>query len=56
MSLHRCGGNVGDACNIPLPQYVLDVAAQGHDIFYKDQFGSTDSGKQYKLTIDVLRQ
>jgi len=25
MSFHQCGGNVGDSCNIPLPQWVLNV-------------------------------
>ena len=25
MSFHQCGGNVGDACFIPLPEWVLEV-------------------------------
>jgi len=37
MSFHRCGGNVGDRCYIPLPQWVLDAAANNSDIFFKDQ-------------------
>lgn len=39
MSFHQCGGNVGDDCNIPLPQWVLD---SGDDIFYQDQDGNID--------------
>ena len=39
MSFHQCGGNVGDACDIPLPQWVL---ASSDDIFYEDQDGHVD--------------
>eukprot|EP00753_Platysulcus_tardus_P021351 PLAT886.2.p2 GENE.PLAT886.2~~PLAT886.2.p2 ORF type:complete len:350 (-),score=175.92 PLAT886.2:61-1110(-) len=42
MSFHRCGGNVGDACNIPLPSWVLDVGNSNPDIFYKDSSGHYD--------------
>ncbi|GJQ08853.1 hypothetical protein GpartN1_g644.t1 [Galdieria partita] len=42
MSFHRCGGNVGDRCYIPLPQWVLDAAANNSDIFFKDQEGNID--------------
>jgi beta-amylase len=42
MSFHRCGGNVGDRCYIPLPQWVLDAAANNSDIFFKDQEGNVD--------------
>jgi len=34
-SFHRCGGNVGDSCNIPLPPFVLE--AEG--IWYTDSEG-----------------
>lgn len=37
-SFHMCGGNVGDACSIPLPSFL-----QSHkDIWYKDQSGNED--------------
>eukprot|EP00164_Ancoracysta_twista_P009651 GFYU01014361.1.p1 GENE.GFYU01014361.1~~GFYU01014361.1.p1 ORF type:complete len:471 (-),score=141.00 GFYU01014361.1:75-1487(-) len=36
MSFHECGGNVGDACNIPLPSW----ATQDKDIFYQDREGN----------------
>ena len=39
MSFHQCGGNVGDTCNIPLPQYVLDVGQKDAGIFYTDREG-----------------
>ena len=38
MSFHECGGNVGDACDIPLPPWVL----QTENIWYKDQQGNED--------------
>jgi len=38
-SFHKCGGNVGDAVSIPLPQWVLDVGKQDPDIFYTDAAG-----------------
>jgi beta-amylase len=42
MSFHQCGGNVGDACNIPLPGWVLRVAQQTPDLFYRDREGLYD--------------
>lgn len=36
MSFHQCGGNVGDACFITLPQWVLEVGNENPDIFYTD--------------------
>ncbi|KAL0223986.1 hypothetical protein P9112_003376 [Eukaryota sp. TZLM1-RC] len=41
-SFHRCGGNVGDTCDIPLPQWVLDTGKQNPDIWYTDQHGHRD--------------
>jgi len=35
-SFHRCGGNVGDDCNIPLPSWVLETSS----VYYKDQNGA----------------
>jgi len=42
MSFHRCGGNVGDTCNIPLPQWVRDIGAQDKNIWYQDQNKNSD--------------
>ncbi|TVU31646.1 hypothetical protein EJB05_23342 [Eragrostis curvula] len=39
MSFHQCGGNVGDSCNIPLPQWVLDEMSSNPDIVYTDRSG-----------------
>ena len=38
MSFHECGGNVGDACDIPLPPWVISAGKQ-NDAFYKGTFG-----------------
>ena len=53
MSFHQCGGNVGDAVNIPLPQWVLDVGESDPDIFYTNRAGNRN--KEY-LTIGVDNQ
>lgn len=37
MSFHSAGGNVGDTCKVPLPQWVLDVGESDPDIFYTDK-------------------
>jgi len=42
MSFHRCGGNVGDECNIPLPSFVTSVGNSNSDIYYKDYNGKPD--------------
>ncbi|KAK3028443.1 hypothetical protein RJ639_039035 [Escallonia herrerae] len=42
MSFHQCGGNVGDAVNIPLPKWVLDVGEKDPDIFYTNRAGTRD--------------
>ncbi|GIQ88623.1 glycoside hydrolase, family 14, partial [Kipferlia bialata] len=42
MSFHRCGGNVGDDCDIPLPGWVLDVVAHDWDLLYTDQWNNHD--------------
>jgi beta-amylase len=36
LSFHQCGGNTGDTCSIPIPQFVRD---SGNDGFYKDRNG-----------------
>ncbi|KAL9232588.1 hypothetical protein vseg_007685 [Gypsophila vaccaria] len=40
MSFHQCGGNVGDAVSIPLPQWVLNVGNSNPDIFYTNRSGT----------------
>jgi len=37
LSFHQCGGNVGDTCNIPIPQFVRDCRP-----FWKDAEGHLD--------------
>ncbi|EKE37411.1 hypothetical protein ENUP19_0194G0028 [Entamoeba nuttalli] len=39
MSFHKCGGNVGDSVNIPIPQWVRN-AGSSHDAFFKDPQGN----------------
>lgn len=39
MSFHQCGGNVGDTCVIPLPQWVLKLGDLMPDVFFKDSAG-----------------
>ncbi|KAK4255383.1 hypothetical protein QN277_008390 [Acacia crassicarpa] len=45
MSFHQCGGNVGDAVTIPIPQWVLDIGESNPDIFYTNRSGTRD--KEY---------
>ncbi|CAN6460635.1 unnamed protein product [Victoria cruziana] len=39
MSFHRCGGNVGDCCTIPLPRWVVEEIDRDQDLTYTDQWG-----------------
>ncbi|CAN1150308.1 Beta-amylase 1, chloroplastic [Linum perenne] len=39
MSFHQCGGNVGDSCNIPLPNWVVEEIEKDKDLAYTDQWG-----------------
>ena len=39
-SFHKCGGNVGDTCNIPLPSFVTSSSQQP---FFIDQDGHVDN-------------
>ncbi|KDP25878.1 hypothetical protein JCGZ_22908 [Jatropha curcas] len=50
MSFHQCGGNIGDAVFIPIPQWVRDVGEYDPDIFYTNRAGTRN--KEY-LTIGV---
>ncbi|KAL2524618.1 Beta-amylase 5 [Abeliophyllum distichum] len=53
MSFHQCGGNVGDAVYIPIPDWVLAVGEQDPDIFYTNRSGTRD--KEYlSLGVDNL--
>ncbi|KAL9259121.1 Beta-amylase-like protein [Drosera capensis] len=45
MSFHQCGGNIGDAVNIPLPQWVLNIGESNPDIFYTN--GTGNRNKEY---------
>ncbi|KAI5078612.1 hypothetical protein GOP47_0006283 [Adiantum capillus-veneris] len=39
MSFHQCGGNVGDSCFIPLPNWVVEEVDGNPDLAYTDQHG-----------------
>ena len=43
LSFHRCGGNVGDTCNIPIPSWVRRIGETNPNIYYTDRNG-------YRLT------
>jgi beta-amylase len=53
MSFHQCGGNVGDTCDIQLPQFVRDVGNSNPDIWYTDQHQNRD---QEYLSLGVDNQ
>lgn len=42
-SFHQCGGNVGDACDISLPPWVLSVGNSNPGIYYTDREGNTNT-------------
>ncbi|URE49025.1 beta-amylase [Musa troglodytarum] len=50
MSFHQCGGNIGDAVDIPLPRWVRDVGESDPDIYYTNRSGTRN--REY-LTIGV---
>ncbi|KAL6871501.1 hypothetical protein ACP4OV_014330 [Aristida adscensionis] len=50
MSFHACGGNVGDAVNIPIPQWVRVIGEDDLDVFYTSSTGARN--REY-LTIGV---
>ncbi|GMH33910.1 hypothetical protein BSKO_01744 [Bryopsis sp. KO-2023] len=39
MSFHAAGGNVGDTCEVPLPEWILEIGEDNPDIFYTDRQG-----------------
>ncbi|KAI6697467.1 hypothetical protein NL676_017586 [Syzygium grande] len=53
MSFHQCGGNVGDAVNIPIPQWILGIGEKDTDIFYTNRNGNRN---RECLTISVDNQ
>ncbi|KAL0245013.1 hypothetical protein GEMRC1_009093 [Eukaryota sp. GEM-RC1] len=53
-SFHRCGGNVGDTCDIPLPKWILDVGKSNSNIFYTDKHGHPDE-EYLSLGVDNER-
>lgn len=40
MSFHQCGGNVGDAMYIPIPDWIRVVGEEDPDIFYTNRSGN----------------
>ncbi|KAL7718677.1 Beta-amylase [Entamoeba marina] len=42
MSFHKCGGNVGDTCDIPIPEWVIE-AGELNDAFFKDKEGNINN-------------
>lgn len=53
MSFHQCGGNIGDAVNIPLPRWILRIGDDDPSIFYTNLAGTRN--REY-LTIGVDNQ
>ena len=52
MSFHQCGGNIGDACTIPLPKWVLEIGNANPDIYYTD--ASMSRNNEYlSLGVDL---
>ncbi|KAL3647175.1 Beta-amylase [Castilleja foliolosa] len=54
MSFHQCGGNIGDAVYIPIPDWVrLDVGTKDPNIFYTDRSGNRNQ-ECLSLGVDNL--
>eukprot|EP00792_Barthelona_sp_PAP020_P007199 TRINITY_DN3121_c4_g5_i1.p1 TRINITY_DN3121_c4_g5~~TRINITY_DN3121_c4_g5_i1.p1 ORF type:complete len:452 (+),score=125.65 TRINITY_DN3121_c4_g5_i1:32-1357(+) len=53
-SFHTCGGNIGDAISIGLPDWVEAIGRENPDIYYKDQWGNSDP-EYLTLGIDDMR-
>ncbi|KAL7128843.1 hypothetical protein ABFS83_13G021200 [Erythranthe nasuta] len=53
MSFHQCGGNVGDAVYIPIPEWVLSVGEQDSDVFYTNKSGNRNP-EYLSLGVDNL--
>ncbi|KAJ6344158.1 hypothetical protein OIU76_005808 [Salix suchowensis] len=39
MSMHECGGNIGDDVHIPLPHWVTEIGETNPDIYFTDREG-----------------
>ena len=53
MSFHQCGGNVGDTCHIPLPEWVLAVGDTMPDVFFRDSAGNLNK-EVLSIGVDTL--
>ncbi|KAG6416952.1 hypothetical protein SASPL_124393 [Salvia splendens] len=53
MSFHQCGGNIGDAVYIPLPEWVLAIGEGDKDIFYTNRSGNRNP-EYLSLGVDNL--
>ncbi|KAL1220424.1 Beta-amylase 6 [Cardamine amara subsp. amara] len=53
MSFHRCGGNIGDDVNIPIPKWVLEIGESNPDIFYTNKIGNRNK-ECLSLSVDNL--
>ncbi|XP_050371935.1 beta-amylase 1, chloroplastic [Argentina anserina] len=53
MSFHRCGGNVGDSCTIPLPNWVVEEVNNDPNLAYTDQWGKRNY-EYLSLGVDTL--
>lgn len=53
MSFHRCGGNIGDDVNIPIPKWVLEIGDLNPDIFYTNKSGNRNK-ECLSLSVDNL--
>ncbi|KAK6134805.1 hypothetical protein DH2020_031475 [Rehmannia glutinosa] len=53
MSFHQCGGNIGDAVYIPIPEWVLSVGEKNPDIFYTNRSGNRNQ-EYVSLGVDNL--
>ncbi|KAK6134882.1 hypothetical protein DH2020_031366 [Rehmannia glutinosa] len=53
MSFHQCGGNIGDAVYIPIPEWVLSVGEKNPDIFYTNRSGNRNQ-EYVSLGLDNL--
>ncbi|KAJ3693035.1 hypothetical protein LUZ60_012130 [Juncus effusus] len=40
MSFHKCGGNVGDDIEIPLPSWIAEIGKSNPDIYFTDKSGN----------------
>ncbi|KAI3457246.1 hypothetical protein Pfo_013909 [Paulownia fortunei] len=52
-SFHQCGGNIGDAVYIPIPEWVLAVGEKDPDIFYTNRSGNRNQ-EYLSLGVDNL--